>query len=108
MLLLLTHIYLLNFIDELLVVTFTNAAASEMRGRILDAIYEYLDEHPEDVRMREQIVKMAKANICTIHYSLHMYLLIIKIPYLHFHIFLQINLLELVFLVIPFRFADQF
>ena len=54
-------------IDELLVVTFTNAAASEMRGRILDAIYEYLDEHPEDVRMREQIVKMAKANICTIH-----------------------------------------
>lgn len=54
-------------IDELLVVTFTNAAASEMRGRILDAIYEYLDEYPEDVRMREQIVKMAKANICTIH-----------------------------------------
>ena len=34
-------------IDELLVVTFTNAAASEMRARILDAIYEYLDEHPE-------------------------------------------------------------
>lgn len=54
-------------IDELLVVTFTNAAASEMRARILDAIYEYLDEHPEDVKMREQIVKMAKANICTIH-----------------------------------------
>lgn len=54
-------------IDELLVVTFTNAAASEMRARILDAIYEYLDEHPEDAKMREQIVKMAKANICTIH-----------------------------------------
>lgn len=54
-------------IDELLVVTFTNAAASEMRARILDAIYEYLDEHPEDTKMREQIVKMAKANICTIH-----------------------------------------
>jgi ATP-dependent helicase/nuclease subunit A len=54
-------------IDELLVVTFTNAAASEMRQRILDAIYEYLDEHPEDTRMQEQIIKMAKANICTIH-----------------------------------------
>ncbi|MBO5479391.1 MAG: helicase-exonuclease AddAB subunit AddA [Clostridia bacterium] len=54
-------------IDELLVVTFTNAAASEMRQRVLDAIYEYLEEHPEDTRMQEQIVRMAKANICTIH-----------------------------------------
>lgn len=54
-------------IDELLVVTFTNAAASEMRQRMLDAIYAYLQEHPEDEKMHEQIVKMGKANICTIH-----------------------------------------
>lgn len=54
-------------IDELLVVTFTNAAASEMRQRMLDAIYAYLEEHPEDTKMQEQIVKMGKANICTIH-----------------------------------------
>ena len=31
-------------IDKLLVVTFTNAAASEMRERILKAIYKILDE----------------------------------------------------------------
>ena len=33
-------------IDEILVVTFTNAAASEMRERVLDAIYKKLDEEP--------------------------------------------------------------
>ena len=33
-------------IDKLLIVTFTNAAASEMRERIQDAIYNNMDEHP--------------------------------------------------------------
>ena len=31
-------------IDRLLVVTFTNAAASEMRQRVLDAIYKKIEE----------------------------------------------------------------
>ena len=35
-------------IDKLLVVTFTNAAASEMRERVLDAIYKKIEEDPED------------------------------------------------------------
>ncbi len=54
-------------IDTLLVVTFTNAAASEMRQRILEAIYKYLEEHPGDAHMQRQTVLMAKSNICTIH-----------------------------------------
>ena len=34
-------------IDQLLVMTFTNAAAAEMRERIGDAIYKKLEEDPE-------------------------------------------------------------
>ena len=54
-------------IDKLLVVTFTNAAASEMRERILDAIYKKIEEKPEDVRLQKQINLLNKASICTIH-----------------------------------------
>lgn len=54
-------------IDKILVVTFTNAAASEMRGRIMEAIYKYLDENPEDEHMQIQVILMGKSNICTIH-----------------------------------------
>ena len=54
-------------IDKILVVTFTNAAASEMRSRIMEAIYKYLDENPEDEHMQKQVILMGKSNICTIH-----------------------------------------
>ena len=54
-------------IDKILVVTFTNAAASEMRERVLDAIYKKLEENPDSTNLQRQITLLNKASICTIH-----------------------------------------
>ena len=53
-------------IDKLLVVTFTNSAASEMRERILNAIYKKLEENPNDINLQRQITLLNKSSICTI------------------------------------------
>lgn len=53
-------------IDQLLVVTFTNAAAAEMRERVLNAIYKKIDEDPENERLQRQITLLNKSSICTI------------------------------------------
>ncbi len=54
-------------IDKLLVVTFTNAAASEMKQRLLDAIYKKIDESPNDEYLQKQILLLNRAHISTIH-----------------------------------------
>ncbi|MFR2570786.1 MAG: UvrD-helicase domain-containing protein [Clostridia bacterium] len=53
-------------IDRLLVVTFTNAAAAEMRERVLEAIYKKIDEEPDNINLQRQVTLLNKASICTI------------------------------------------
>lgn len=54
-------------IDHLLVVTFTNAAAAEMRTRIGKAIDEKLLREPENLHLQKQISLLQSAQITTIH-----------------------------------------
>ncbi len=54
-------------VDKLLVVTFTNAAAAEMRERVLEAIYKKIEERPDDLNLQKQIVLLNKSHISTIH-----------------------------------------
>ncbi len=54
-------------IDEFLIITYTNAAAAELRGKILDALYERAAAEPGDMRIRRQINLCGRAHIETIH-----------------------------------------
>ena len=53
-------------IDHLLIVTFTNAAAAEMRERIGNAIEKALDEQPGDEHLLRQLTLIHNAQITTI------------------------------------------
>jgi len=54
-------------IDRLLVLTFTKAAASEMRERIGARILSMLKEDPKDINLKNQLTLLNKAQIATIH-----------------------------------------
>ena len=54
-------------VDNLLVLTFTEAAASEMRRKIADAIDKKLTEYPDSAWLKEQSIRVGSASISTIH-----------------------------------------
>lgn len=54
-------------IDSLLVVTFTNAAASEMRERVGNALYSAIEDDPTNLYLQQQLTLLPSANIMTLH-----------------------------------------
>ena len=53
-------------IDRLLIVTFTSAAAAQMRERISKAVVKKLEEHPENEHLQKQSALIHNAQITTI------------------------------------------
>lgn len=54
-------------VDQLLIVTFTEAAAAEMKDRIRAALEKKLEERPGDVHLERQATLIHSAAITTIH-----------------------------------------
>jgi ATP-dependent helicase/nuclease subunit A len=50
-------------VDEFLIITYTNAAAAELRGKILDSITEKIAQEPANRRLRRQKELCYRASI---------------------------------------------
>ena len=53
-------------ISKILVVTFTRAAASELKSRISSAIMDAIAQNPENTHLQNQMLLLGEADICTI------------------------------------------
>ena len=54
-------------VDRFLVITYTKAAAAELRSRIVEELGERLARSPEDGHLRRQATLVYKAQISTVH-----------------------------------------
>ena len=54
-------------VDRLLIVTFTNAAAAEMKKRIGEALEQELTQQPDSLFLKRQLSLLSRASISTLH-----------------------------------------
>ena len=54
-------------LDDFLIITYTKAAASELRAKISEKLTDYISLHPENRHMHQQIQRLHMAKICTVH-----------------------------------------
>ncbi len=54
-------------VDRFLIITFTNAAAAELKGRVLERLGQALAQHPGDRHLRRQLTLVYQAHISTVH-----------------------------------------
>ena len=53
--------------DDFLIITYTKAAAAELRSKISDKLTTYIADHPENKHMQQQIQRLHLAKISTVH-----------------------------------------
>lgn len=53
--------------DDFLIITYTKAAAAELRSKISDKLTAYIADHPENKHMQQQIQRLHLAKISTVH-----------------------------------------
>ncbi len=54
-------------LDEFLIITYTKAAASELRGKIAAKLTEKIAEHPENLHLQKQMQRLYLTKISTVH-----------------------------------------
>ena len=53
-------------LDDFLIITYTRAAASELRGKIARALSERLENDPMNARLQRQMLRVYRADIKTV------------------------------------------
>lgn len=54
-------------VDDFLIITYTKAAAAELRGKISSKLTEYISQNPDNRHMQHQIQRLHLAKISTVH-----------------------------------------